>query len=104
MRLVHRPIMGFQSARVESSVAFALRSGKACHCPSCNFLALGAVGGRPEAVGVVAAPPRACRHVAVTIRSGQQRIARFRSACDKAMRYVVDQVAFLSLGKSEWAR
>src|SRR5262249_53750637 len=42
--------------------------------------------------------------VPVTIRSGQQRIVRFRSACDKAMRYVVDQVAFLSLGKSEWAR
>src|SRR5262249_322324 len=27
-----------------------------------------------------------------------------RVACDKALRYVVDQVAFLSLGKSEWAR
>ena len=40
----------------------------------------------------------------VTIRSGQQRIVRFRSAWDKAMRYVVEQVAFLSLRKSEWAR
>jgi hypothetical protein len=40
----------------------------------------------------------------VTIRSGQQRVVRFRFACDKALRYVVDQVAFLSLGKSEWAR
>src|SRR2546426_39944 len=42
--------------------------------------------------------------VPVTIRSGQQRVVRFRFACDKALRYVVDQVAFLSLGKSEWAR
>lgn len=42
--------------------------------------------------------------VPVTIRSGQQRVVRFRVACDKALRYVVDQVAFLSLGKSEWAR
>src|SRR5215471_14337200 len=33
--------------------------------------------------------------VPVTIRSGQQRVVRFRVACDKALRYVVDQVAFL---------
>jgi Transposase IS116/IS110/IS902 family len=42
--------------------------------------------------------------VPVTIRSGQQRIVRFRSAWDTAMRYVVEQVAVLSLRKSEWAR
>jgi transposase len=43
--------------------------------------------------------------VPVTKRSGkQQRIVHFRFACDKALRYVVDQVAFLSLLSSEWAR
>ena len=43
--------------------------------------------------------------VPVTKRSGkQQRVVQFRFACDKALRYVVDQVAFLSLLSSEWAR
>ena len=43
--------------------------------------------------------------VPVTKRSGkQQRVVQFRVACDKALRYVVDHVAFLSLPTSEWAR
>jgi len=43
--------------------------------------------------------------VPVTKRSGkQQRVVQFRFACDKALRYVVDQVAFLSLLSSAWAR
>jgi hypothetical protein len=42
--------------------------------------------------------------VPVTKRSGKQRVVQFRFACDKALRYVVDQVAFLSLLSSEWAR
>lgn len=42
--------------------------------------------------------------VPVTIRSGRQRVVRFRFACDKSWRYIVDQVAFLSLQRSEWAR
>ena len=43
--------------------------------------------------------------VPVTKRSGkQQRVVHFRFACDKALRYVVDQVAFLSLLSSDWAR
>ena len=43
--------------------------------------------------------------VPVTKRSGkQQRVVHFRFACDKALRYVVDQVAVLSLRSSEWAR
>jgi hypothetical protein len=40
-----------------------------------------------------------------TKRSGkQQRLVQFRFECDKALRYVVDQVAFLSLLSSDWAR
>jgi transposase len=43
--------------------------------------------------------------VPVTKRSGkQQRVIQFRFACDKALRYVVDQVAFLSMLSSAWAR
>ena len=42
--------------------------------------------------------------VPVTKRSGKQRVVHFRFACDTALRYVVDQVAFLSLRSSEWAR
>ena len=43
--------------------------------------------------------------VPVTKRSGkQQRVVHFRFACDKSLRYVVDQVAFLSLRSCEWAR
>jgi transposase len=43
--------------------------------------------------------------VPVTKRSGkQQRVVQFRFACDKALRYVVDQVAYLSLLSSAWAR
>ena len=40
----------------------------------------------------------------VTERSGKQRVVHFRFACDKSLRYVVDQVAFLSLLSSAWAR
>lgn len=42
--------------------------------------------------------------VPVTARSGKQQVVLFRFACDKPLRYVVDQVAFLSLQGSEWAR
>jgi len=42
--------------------------------------------------------------VPLTKRSGKQRVVQFRFACDKALRYVVDHVAFLSLHSSEWAR
>jgi hypothetical protein len=42
--------------------------------------------------------------VPVTKRSGKQRVVQFRFACDTALRYVVDQVAFLSLRSCEWAR
>jgi hypothetical protein len=42
--------------------------------------------------------------VPVTKRSGKQRVVHFRFACDKALRHVVDQVAFLSLLSSDWAR
>ncbi len=42
--------------------------------------------------------------VPVTKRSGKHRAVLFRFACDKALRYVVDQVALLSLLSSEWAR
>jgi transposase len=43
--------------------------------------------------------------VPVTLKSGkQQRVVQFRFACDKSLRYLVSQVAFLSLGSSEWAR
>jgi hypothetical protein len=42
--------------------------------------------------------------VPVTKRSGKQRVVQFRFACDKALRYVVDQVAYLSLLSSTWAR
>ena len=34
--------------------------------------------------------------VPVTVKSGKQHVVHFRFACDKALRYVVDQVAFLS--------
>src|SRR5207244_92200 len=42
--------------------------------------------------------------VPVPIRSGKQQVVRFRFACDKSLRYVIDHVAFLSLRWSEWAR
>jgi transposase len=42
--------------------------------------------------------------VPVTVKSGKQHVVHFRFACDKALRYVVDQGAFLSLRSSEWAR
>ena len=42
--------------------------------------------------------------VPVTVKSGKQHVVHFRFACDKMLRYVVDQVAFLSLRSSEWAR
>ncbi len=40
----------------------------------------------------------------VTKRSGKQRVVHFRFACDKSLRHVVGQVAFLSLLSSDWAR
>ena len=39
--------------------------------------------------------------VPVTIRSGKQHVVRFRFACDKSLRYIIDHVAFLSLRWSE---
>src|SRR5262249_29313297 len=42
--------------------------------------------------------------VPVTVRSGKQVGVAFRFACDKQLRYAVDQVAWLSLPRSEWAR
>jgi hypothetical protein len=42
--------------------------------------------------------------VPVTKRSGKQRVVQFRFACDKALRYVVDHIAYLSLLSSAWAR
>jgi transposase len=41
--------------------------------------------------------------VPVTIRSGKQQVVRFRFACDKSLRYIIDHVAFLSLRWSAWA-
>jgi transposase len=42
--------------------------------------------------------------VPITMKSGkQQRVVQFSFVCDKALRYLVSQVAFLSLGSSEWA-
>jgi hypothetical protein len=38
------------------------------------------------------------------MKSGKQQVVHFRCACDKALRYVGDQMAFLSLCSSEWAR
>ena len=43
--------------------------------------------------------------VPVTKQSGkQQRVVQFRFACDKSLRQVVSQMAFLSLRSSDWAR
>jgi transposase len=42
--------------------------------------------------------------VPVTVRSGKQVVVAFRFACDKQLRYAVDQLAWLSLQRSEWAR
>jgi len=42
--------------------------------------------------------------VPVTVRSGKQQVVVFRFACDKLFRYAVDQLAFLSLQRSTWAR
>ena len=42
--------------------------------------------------------------VPVTKQSGQHRVVLFRVACDKQLRYAVDQLAWLSLQRSEWAR
>ena len=38
--------------------------------------------------------------VPVTVRSGKQVVVRFRFACDKQLRYAVDQLAWLSLQRS----
>src|SRR5262245_13998191 len=66
---------------------------------------------RTGTVPAVWIPPREFRHleaqagtVPVTKRSGKQRSVHFRFACDKSLRHVVDQVAFLSLLSSAWAR
>ena len=40
----------------------------------------------------------------MTKRSGKQQVVHFRFACDTALRHLVDQVAFLSLLSSAWAR
>lgn len=42
--------------------------------------------------------------VPVTVRSGKQQVVAFRFACDTLFRYAVDQLAFLSLQRSTWAR
>ena len=42
--------------------------------------------------------------VPVTEQSGKQQVVSFRFACDKQLRYAVDQLAWLSLQRSEWAR
>jgi transposase len=42
--------------------------------------------------------------VPVTIQSGKQRVVHFRFACNKSWRYLADQVAFLSMKSSVWAR
>lgn len=42
--------------------------------------------------------------VPITARSGKQCVVRFRFACDRQLRYAVDQLAFGSLQRSEWAR
>ncbi len=42
--------------------------------------------------------------VPVPVRSGKLVVVRFRFACDKPLRYAVDQVAWLSLQRREWAR
>src|SRR3989338_4276323 len=41
--------------------------------------------------------------VPVTKRSGKQYVVKFRFACDKQLRYVVDHLAFLPRRSSEWA-
>jgi hypothetical protein len=40
--------------------------------------------------------------VPVTVRSGKRVGVAFRFAGDKQLRYAVDQVAWLSLQRSEW--
>jgi hypothetical protein len=35
--------------------------------------------------------------------SSQHQVVRFRFACDKSLRYIIDHVAFLSLRWSTWA-
>lgn len=42
--------------------------------------------------------------VPVTVRSGKHHVVSFRVACDKSLRYAVDQLAWLSLQRCEWAR
>ena len=42
--------------------------------------------------------------VPVTKRSGKQQVVTFRFACDKLLRYAVDQLAWLSLQRCEWAK
>lgn len=42
--------------------------------------------------------------VPVTVRSGKHLVVSFRFACDKQLRYAVDQLAWMSLQRCEWAR
>ncbi|MBI4588137.1 MAG: nucleotidyltransferase domain-containing protein [Candidatus Rokubacteria bacterium] len=42
--------------------------------------------------------------VPVTVRGGRQLVVLFRFACAKQLRYAVDQLAWLSLSRSDWAR
>lgn len=42
--------------------------------------------------------------VPVTERSGKTQVVKFRFACNTTLRYAVQQLAFLSLRHSEWAR
>src|SRR2546425_4831568 len=44
-------------------------------------------------------PPRSTLFPYTTLFRSQQRVVRFRFACNKAMRDIIDQVAFLSLRK-----
>lgn len=62
---------------------------------------LGDVPGRWQSFRHLQAP---AGMVPVTVRSGKQVVVRFRFACDKQLRYAVDQLAWLSLQRSEWAR
>ena len=79
-----------------------LPSGKHGIPAPTRWARLGDAPGRWESFRHLPAPAGA---VPVTKRSGQQqRVVQFRLAGDKASRYVVDQVAFLSRLSSVWAR
>jgi len=42
--------------------------------------------------------------VPATVRSGKQHLVQFRFACNTHLRYAVHQLAWLSVGRCEWAR